>query len=92
MGVAHHGQKSIFRSMLILGRTAGRTIAQNFGCRLSSVHRHPEPLSQSEDAIDRFRVDSQDRGCSRSRPEMLSWPSGARWDGMSGSTDHPPEG
>jgi hypothetical protein len=92
MGVAHHGHRSIFGSMLGLGRTTGRTDSAEFGCRPSPtgrVHRHPEPLSPSEDAIDRFRIDSQDRGCPGVPPKCSPGPFGARWDGMSHSTDHP---
>ena len=60
-----------------MGRTAGRIAGAEFGCRLSPtgrVHRHPEPLSPSEDAIDRFRVDSQDRGCRDVDPKCSPGP------------------
>ena len=91
MGVAYHRESSVFRSMLGLGRTTGRTDSAEFGCRFSPtgcVHRHPEPLSPFEDAIDRLRIDSQDRGCPDVAQKCSPGPSGARWDGMSGSTDH----
>jgi hypothetical protein len=59
VGVAHHGERPIFGSMLGLGRTAGGTGGAEFGCRLSPanrVHGHPEPLIPSKATFGRFRV------------------------------------
>src|SRR6266478_3533059 len=89
MGAAHYRQRPIFGPMLGLGRTTGGTDSAEFGCRPSPVgrmHRHPKSLTACEDAIGRFRdgvriVDVE------MRPKCSPGRSGARWDGMLGSTD-----
>jgi hypothetical protein len=87
LGVTHHGQRPIFGSMLGLGRTAARTGGAESGCRLSParrVHRHPEPLSPSEDAIGGLASAS---GASRYRPKCSPGSFGARWSGILNSED-----
>jgi hypothetical protein len=59
--------------MLELGQTVDRSGGAEFGCRLSGagrVHRRPEPLTPSEDAIGGIGVRIVDVEMSS---EMLSW-------------------